>query len=158
MHPLQLLKVAHSEALAPERRAQEVVYVGSCKLHAPQARQAPSGRPLRPQPWFSHPLLPRCPAPLCAPQFGAQEPGSNSEIKSFAERKGFKGPMFAKADVNGPNALPLFDYLKGQQVGAAPSRNRIQAAKQNEGSFQAGKPQAVFSGAGGHFGPWISGT
>nr|AFI55001.1 GPX1a [Chlorella sp. NJ-18] len=50
-------------------------------------------------------------------QFGAQEPGSNSEIKSFAERKGFKGPMFAKTDVNGPNALPLFDFLKGQQGG-----------------------------------------
>ncbi|KAL4436645.1 hypothetical protein ABPG75_003784 [Micractinium tetrahymenae] len=50
-------------------------------------------------------------------QFGAQEPGSNSEIKSFAERKGFKGPMFAKSDVNGPNALPLFDYLKSQQGG-----------------------------------------
>ncbi|PRW33989.1 glutathione peroxidase [Chlorella sorokiniana] len=50
-------------------------------------------------------------------QFGAQEPGSNSEIKSFAERKGFKGPMFAKSDVNGPDALPLFGYLKSAQGG-----------------------------------------
>lgn len=25
--------------------------------------------------------------------------------------------MFAKADVNGPDALPLFNYLKSQQVG-----------------------------------------
>lgn len=67
---------------------------------------------------LAHPLIPRIPLPpSCRPQFGAQEPGSNSEIKSFAERKGFKGPMFAKADVNGPNALPLFNYLKSQQVG-----------------------------------------
>ena len=28
--------------------------------------------------------------PLRVPQFGGQEPGTNSEIKSFAERKGFK--------------------------------------------------------------------
>ena len=50
-------------------------------------------------------------------QFGAQEPGSNSEIKSFAERKGFKGPMFAKTDVNGGSAEPLWDFLKSQQGG-----------------------------------------
>lgn len=50
-------------------------------------------------------------------QFGSQEPGSNSEIKSFAERKGFKGPMFAKTDVNGSEAEPLFTYLKNQQGG-----------------------------------------
>ena len=35
----------------------------------------------------------RPPARCALVQFGAQEPGSNSEIKSFAERKGFKGPM-----------------------------------------------------------------
>ena len=123
-----------------------------------------------------------------ANNFGGQEPGSNSEIKSFAERKGFKGPMvgghlsgggwsrggcwgavgvgptgralckggvgvllspccackptlhlvhtspprspshppthpsschlqFAKTDVNGPDASPLFGYLKAQQGG-----------------------------------------
>jgi glutathione peroxidase len=50
-------------------------------------------------------------------QFGGQEPGSNPEIKAFAERKGFKGPMFAKTDVNGSNAEPLWTYLKSQQGG-----------------------------------------
>ncbi|KAI3426070.1 hypothetical protein D9Q98_008038 [Chlorella vulgaris] len=50
-------------------------------------------------------------------QFGSQEPGSNSEIKSFAERKGFKGPIFAKTDVNGSNAEPLWTYLKSKQGG-----------------------------------------
>ena len=58
------------------------------------------------------------PRPTPVPtQFGAQEPGSNSEIKSFAERKGFKGPMFAKIEVNGVNTEPLWAYLKNQQGG-----------------------------------------
>ena len=34
-------------------------------------------------------------------QFGAQEPGDNKQIKAFAAAKGFKGPLFAKVDVNG---------------------------------------------------------
>lgn len=36
-------------------------------------------------------------------QFGAQEPGDSKSIKSFAAAKGFKGPLFAKVDVNGSN-------------------------------------------------------
>lgn len=50
-------------------------------------------------------------------QFGGQEPGSNSEIKSFASKKGATFPIFAKSDVNGPNALPLFKFLKDKQGG-----------------------------------------
>mmetsp|Transcript_23729 Transcript_23729/g.61977 ORF Transcript_23729/g.61977 Transcript_23729/m.61977 type:complete len:139 (+) Transcript_23729:253-669(+) len=34
-------------------------------------------------------------------QFLDQEPHSNSVVESFARGKGFKGPMFAKANVNG---------------------------------------------------------
>ena len=62
------------------------------------------------------PVVPPTPTPVPT-QFGAQEPGSNSEIKSFAERKGFKGPMFAKIEVNGVNTEPLWAYLKNQQGG-----------------------------------------
>lgn len=50
-------------------------------------------------------------------QFGSQDPGTDSEIKSFAQKKGFTGPMFAKSDVNGPNELPLFKFLKAKQGG-----------------------------------------
>lgn len=50
-------------------------------------------------------------------QFGSQEPGSNSEVKSFASRQGATFPMFAKSDVNGPDALPLFKFLKEKQGG-----------------------------------------
>ena len=49
-------------------------------------------------------------------QFKDQEPGSNKEILSFCQKNyGVSFPMFAKTNVNGPNALPLFDYLKSQQ-------------------------------------------
>ena len=51
-------------------------------------------------------------------QFGAQEPGSNSEIKSFAKTKyGVTFPLFSKVNVNGPNADPIFDYLKNASGG-----------------------------------------
>ncbi|MFT7306772.1 MAG: glutathione peroxidase, partial [Candidatus Azotimanducaceae bacterium] len=40
-------------------------------------------------------------------QFGAQEPGSNEEILEFAVSKyDINFPMFAKIEVNGPNAAP----------------------------------------------------
>lgn len=45
-------------------------------------------------------------------QFGAQEPGAESEIKSFCEtRFGVSFPMFSKIDVNGEHAAPLYRYL-----------------------------------------------
>lgn len=51
-------------------------------------------------------------------QFGAQEPGSNSEIKGFAKAKyGVTFPLFSKVNVNGPNADPIFDYLKNASGG-----------------------------------------
>lgn len=46
-------------------------------------------------------------------QFGAQEPGTNAEILEFATSKyGVTFPMFAKIDVNGDNASPLYTYLR----------------------------------------------
>lgn len=46
-------------------------------------------------------------------QFGAQEPGTNAEILEFASSKfGVTFPMFAKIEVNGPNAAPLYEYLR----------------------------------------------
>jgi len=45
-------------------------------------------------------------------QFGRQEPGTNAEILAFATRKyGVTFPMFAKIDVNGDKAHPLYQYL-----------------------------------------------
>jgi glutathione peroxidase len=46
-------------------------------------------------------------------QFGSQEPGSSEEIASFCNLTyDVSFPMFAKVDVNGPEASPLFAWLK----------------------------------------------
>jgi glutathione peroxidase len=51
-------------------------------------------------------------------QFGAQEPGSESEIASFCSATyGVSFPMFAKIDVNGENAHPLYKLLKHEAPG-----------------------------------------
>ena len=51
-------------------------------------------------------------------QFGAQEPGSAQEIASFCEKNyGVTFPVFAKIDVNGEHAAPLFRHLKKEAPG-----------------------------------------
>ena len=51
-------------------------------------------------------------------QFGAQEPGTDEEIGSFCERNfGVSFPLFAKIDVNGEDAHPLYRFLKGEKSG-----------------------------------------
>ena len=51
-------------------------------------------------------------------QFGAQEPGSAAEIGAFCEKNyGVSFPMFAKIDVNGENAHPLYQFLKKEKPG-----------------------------------------
>ncbi|MGD0829586.1 MAG: glutathione peroxidase [Terracidiphilus sp.] len=51
-------------------------------------------------------------------QFGGQEPGTAAEIVSFCERNyGVSFPLFAKIDVNGPNADPLYQFLKTAKPG-----------------------------------------
>ena len=45
-------------------------------------------------------------------QFGNQAPGSDEEIHSFCTgRYGITFPQFAKIDVNGENAIPLYKWL-----------------------------------------------
>jgi glutathione peroxidase len=51
-------------------------------------------------------------------QFGHQEPGDESEIKNFCSLTyDVSFPMFAKIDVNGANAHPLYQYLKSEATG-----------------------------------------
>jgi glutathione peroxidase len=51
-------------------------------------------------------------------QFGRQEPGSDLEIASFCDRSfGVTFPLFAKIEVNGPRAHPLYVWLKQQKGG-----------------------------------------
>ncbi|MGI8702743.1 MAG: glutathione peroxidase [Nocardioidaceae bacterium] len=51
-------------------------------------------------------------------QFGHQEPGDEQEIKSFcATTYDVTFPMFAKVEVNGPGAHPLFGWLQREEPG-----------------------------------------
>ncbi len=51
-------------------------------------------------------------------QFGHQEPGEEAEIADFCERNfGVTFPLFAKVDVNGKDAHPLFQWLKSEKSG-----------------------------------------
>jgi glutathione peroxidase len=51
-------------------------------------------------------------------QFGGQEPGTEGEIASFCERTfGVDFPLFAKVDVNGDAAHPLFAWLRQEKSG-----------------------------------------
>lgn len=48
-------------------------------------------------------------------QFGNQEPGTESEIKTFCTtRYAVKFPLFSKIDVNGANADPLYRMLRAE--------------------------------------------
>jgi glutathione peroxidase len=51
-------------------------------------------------------------------QFGGQEPGDAKQIEQFCTSKyDVTFPMFAKIDVNGSHAHPLFEHLKREKSG-----------------------------------------
>ncbi len=51
-------------------------------------------------------------------QFGAQDPGNNTEIASFCQLNyGVSFPMMAKIDVNGAGAHPLYQWLTKEAPG-----------------------------------------
>src|SRR5258707_11118679 len=51
-------------------------------------------------------------------QFGSQEPGNEKEIETFCEvNYGVTFPLFAKVDVNGAGAAPLYQHLKSAKPG-----------------------------------------
>ena len=73
-------------------------------------------------------------------QFGSQEPGTEEEIGAFCEKNyGVRFPMFAKVDVNGDNAHPLFKHLKAE----APGILGLEAIKWNFTKFLIGRDGKV---------------
>lgn len=73
-------------------------------------------------------------------QFGAQEPGPESEIAEFCETNyGVTFPLFAKVDVNGDNAHPLYRHLTSAKPGLLGS----EAIKWNFTKFLIGKDGKV---------------
>lgn len=74
-------------------------------------------------------------------QFGGQEPGNAEQIGEFCERNyGVSFPLFAKVDVNGDNAHPLFAHLKK----AAPGLLGTELIKWNFTKFLVKKDGTVF--------------
>ena len=73
-------------------------------------------------------------------QFGHQEPGDEAEIKKFcALNYEVSFPLFAKVEVNGPNAHPLYRELKH----AAPGLLGTEAIKWNFTKFLVDRDGAV---------------
>ena len=56
-------------------------------------------------------------------QFGHQEPGNEEEIQTFCSTTyNVTFPLFAKIEVNGENAHPLFEHLKSEKKGVLGSK------------------------------------
>ena len=73
-------------------------------------------------------------------QFGAQDPGSDSEIAGFCQMNyGVSFPMMSKIDVNGPAAHPLYKWLAAEAPGLLGSK----AIKWNFTKFLVGKDGQV---------------
>ena len=73
-------------------------------------------------------------------QFGGQEPGNAEEIGNFCSLTyDVTFPMFAKVDVNGGNAHPLFKFLKS----AKPGTLGFEAIKWNFTKFLCGRDGTV---------------
>lgn len=73
-------------------------------------------------------------------QFGHQEPGTEADIAQFCSAQyDVTFPLFAKIDVNGPNAHPLFALLKSR----APGVLGTTAIKWNFTKFLVGRDGAV---------------
>jgi glutathione peroxidase len=73
-------------------------------------------------------------------QFGGQEPGGSDEIADFcSSRFSVSFPLFAKIEVNGKDAHPLYGFLKR----SAPGALGTQAIKWNFTKFLVGRDGRV---------------
>ena len=73
-------------------------------------------------------------------QFGAQEPGSAEDIRQFCSLTyPVSFPLFAKVEVNGPNAHPVYGFLKA----GAPGVLGTEAVKWNFTKFLVAKDGRV---------------
>jgi glutathione peroxidase len=73
-------------------------------------------------------------------QFAGQEPGSSEEIASFCEvNYGVTFPVFARIEVNGDDAHPLYSWLKS----SAPGLLGSEAIKWNFTKFLIGRDGQV---------------
>ncbi|MBY0242253.1 MAG: glutathione peroxidase [Burkholderiaceae bacterium] len=74
-------------------------------------------------------------------QFGSQEPGAEAEIGAFCQKNyGVSFPMFAKINVNGDDAHPLYKHLKK----ASPGLLGTEGIKWNFTKFLVRKDGSVY--------------
>ena len=70
-----------------------------------------------------------------ANNFGAQEPGTNEEIKTFCTRKySVTFPMYSKISVKGADQAPLYAYLTKETGPGHPRRNQVELHQVPSGS------------------------
>lgn len=75
-------------------------------------------------------------------QFGGQDPANNKEIGAFCQKNyGVSFPMFAKVDVKGPEAHPIFRFLTREAKGVLGT----QSIKWNFTKFLIGKNGKVLA-------------
>jgi glutathione peroxidase len=75
-------------------------------------------------------------------QFGAQEPGTESEIQQFCSMNyGVSFPVLAKVDVNGKNVDPVYQFMKEK----APGLLGTEMIKWNFTKFLIGKNGEVLN-------------
>jgi len=73
-------------------------------------------------------------------QFGTQEPGNADQIREFCSTTyDVSFPLFAKTDVNGPGAHPVYRFLKAEKPGTL----GIGAIKWNFTKFLIGRDGTV---------------
>ncbi len=73
-------------------------------------------------------------------QFGGQEPGTEAQIQEFCTIGfGVSFPLFARIEVNGPRAHPLFQHLKSSKAGVLGT----EAIKWNFTKFLVGRDGVV---------------
>ena len=73
-------------------------------------------------------------------QFGRQEPGNEAQIREFCSvNYGVSFPMFAKLEVNGAGAHPLYQFLKAAKPGVLST----EAIKWNFTKFLVARDGAV---------------
>jgi glutathione peroxidase len=83
-------------------------------------------------------------------QFGHQEPGTETEIQEFCSLSyDVTFPMFSKIDVNGPNAHPLYEFLKAEKKGLLGS----EGIKWNFTKFLVGRDGSVLTRYGSNVTP-----
>ncbi|HVZ08405.1 glutathione peroxidase [Rhodopila sp.] len=74
-------------------------------------------------------------------QFGHQEPGSDADIRAFCDNSfGIDFPLFARIEVNGPGAHPLYRFLKARKRGLL-----TRAIKWNFTKFLIGRDGSVLA-------------